>query len=276
MQLADTFQTNEKQIHEQWFDPNNVIHSTVEKLSKIETSDEAAELVDQLDDQVTYHQFLLGGVLSEIQKRGWAGHKEFYNAIDHRHGLKKRKTQYLMSVYKMLIALDVPWEDAKQVGWSNLRVLAPLLDANNVKEWIEKAKGMTHKALVEAVQEFKGTKKKEDPFDGETSTPTYTFTFQVHEDQKPLIVEAVEKAKQEGNTKFDGQALEYIAIDFLAGGKKTSTTIDEMLYQIKEVADTDSIAVDVIMASFCSVFPNAHVDVDLNPQALTSGAPVND
>ena len=41
--------------------------------------------------------------------------------------------------------------------------------------------------------------------------------FHVHEDQIVTITDALTKSKEAGDTKFDGPALEYVCLDYLAG-----------------------------------------------------------
>jgi hypothetical protein len=266
MEIQTPFETEETSASQkQWFDGDNVVHTTVERISKIETAEEAAEMVDSLNDTTAYYQFVQGGVLAEIQKRSWTDHGEFYAHIEERHGIKKRKAQYHMSVYGAIVDLDIPWTDAKDVGWSNLRILAPHLTPENVADWISQAKGKTYKQMVEMIDAWKadGTIPT-GPFDKEPSTPTSTFKVSVHEDQLPLINDAINKAKTEGQTSHDGTALEYMSMDFLAGGKKTTPSLSEMFQKVKDAADSNSDAADVIMGAFCNVFPDAHVEVEFD------------
>jgi len=266
MELTTPFETEETAVaQKQWFDGDNVVHATVEKISKIETSEEAAAMVDSLNDTTAYYQFVQGGVLAEIQKREWTDHGEFYGHVEERHGIKKRKAQYLMQVFGAIVNLDIPWVDAKEVGWSNLRILAPHLTPENVADWVSQAKGKTYSQMIEMINAWKadGTIPT-GPFENEPSEKTKTLKFSIHEDQAPLINDAIEKAKGEGQTKHEGTALEYMAMDFLAGGKKATPSLNEMFQKVKDSADTDSVAVDVIMSAFCTVFPNAHVEVDFD------------
>lgn len=266
MLTQDTFTTEATAVtQKQWFDGENVVHATVEKISKIETAEEAAKMVDDLNDTTAYYQFVQGGVLAEIQKRDWTDHGEFYAHIEERHGIKKRKAQYHMSVFGAIVNLDIPWTDAKEVGWSNLRILAPHLTEANVEDWISQAKGKTYKQMVEMIDAWKsdGTIPT-GPFENEPSTPVNTMKFTVHEDQEPLINDAIDKAMKEGGTESPGMALEYMSMDFLAGGKKVTPSLNEMFQKVKDSADTDNVAVDVIMAAFCAVFPHAHVEVEFD------------
>lgn len=275
MELTTPFETEETSAtQKQWFDGDNVVHATVEKLSKIETSEEAAAMVDSLNDTTAYYQFVQGGVLCEIQKRNWTDHGEFYAHIEERHGIKKRKAQYHMSVFAAIVNLDIPWTDAKEVGWSNLRILAPHLTADNVGDWIAKAKGKTYKQMVEMIDAWKADGTIPTGLENEPSTPTKTLKFSIHEDQAPLISDAIEKAKNEGSTQHEGTALEYMAMDFLAGGKKETPSLNEMFQKVKDAADTDNVAIDVIMGAFCSVFPNAHVEVDIDQPVVNAGESV--
>lgn len=263
MEVTTPFETSETEAQKsQWFDGENVIHATVEKLKKIETHEEASLLVDSLNDTGAYYQFVLGGVLVEIQKRGWTDHGEFYAHVEERHGIKKRKAQYLMSVFSAIVVLDIPWTDAKDVGWSNLRILSPYLTADNVGEWLAKAKGKTHAEVLVMLDEFKASGTvPTNPFDDGTKSKFKTLKFDVTDDMSTTVDLAIEKAMKEGTTDSEGQALEYMSMDFLAGGKKETPSLGDMFQAMKDSADSDQVATDVIMQAFCAVFPAAHVEV---------------
>ena len=266
-QISNPFETEETQaVEQQWFDPNNAIHSAVAKIEKISSEAEAAALVEQLADATGFYQFALGGVLVKIQAQGWTnGVGEFYAYLEDRFGMKKRKAQYLMSVFNTLVSLNVPWEKAKLVGWSNLRILAPLLTPENVDEWLSKASGQTHghvKAMI-ALAKQDGTIPS-GKFDDLESEPVVKKVFKIHADQVESIDNAIAKAKQEGNTQFDGQALEYVCMDYLAGGKKPTTTVNALFQKIKKSADTPTDAIDVILTAFCEIFPEVTIEVTID------------
>jgi hypothetical protein len=277
--MEATTEVQQEAIHaeqeKQWFDPENVIHVAMKTVAGIESQEEAHSLVGNLRDNNAYNSFMLGGVLAEIQKRSWVDHGEFYNHIEEQHGIKKRMAQYYMQVWNTIIVLDIPWALAEPVGWSNLKQLSPHLTADNFADWLTKAKNKSYAEVSSMIEAWKadGTIPTKG-FGGEASSPTKTLTFKIHQDQAPLIEDAITKAKSEGNTEFSGVALEYMSMDFLAGGKKTTPSLSEMFKKVKESADTDKMAVDVIMAAFCEVFDNAQVEVDLvEPTDINAGDP---
>lgn len=198
------------------FDPNDVIHQTVAEVQAIETQDEAIEKILSAQDVSEFNFFVIGGVLASMQANSWGGEGEsFYAFVLETFGYKIRKAQILIQVYHKLVGCGATWAEAKVVGWGKLAVIATHLEPENYKDWFKKAANATHLELAQLVKAANANGAPPDP--NAESTPLKKLTFAIHEDQEETIQEAIQKAKELGDTTFDGQALELMSADFLAG-----------------------------------------------------------
>lgn len=200
-------------------DLTDPIHRTVVEVASLKDEAAAIAYITSLNDDAQFNFFRVGGALAEMLAHGWMGdHEDFGSFVEAEFGFKLRKAQYLIAIYNALVTCGATWPDVKNVGWAKLALVASagLLDAENYKEWIERIEDATFSSVHEMVKEAKGTKSGDGSTSGE-STPTKKLKFTVHEDQEQNILAAIEKAKADGETEFDGPALEYLCLDYLSG-----------------------------------------------------------
>jgi hypothetical protein len=256
----------EKEASSAWFDQSNAIHATVERIANVESQAQAESMIDELEDLSGFHQFAEGGIFVKMSDKGWSGGKgTFYDYCFDRFGIKRRKVQWLMNIYNSLVTLDVPWELAKEVGWSNLKQLSTFLcsleSEDEVLKVLNACKGQSVSWVAAALKDWKSEGTPTGDIPTTESTPVTKMTFQLHDDQRPAIDNALMKAKDEGNTEFDGVALEYICMDYLAGGKKETPSLSSLFKNIRKDADDDNTAINMILKTFCDVFDQVHLEV---------------
>jgi len=206
----------------------DLITDTAHKLENL-TKSKAYAMVDKLAQEMDFSYFQLGGVLSVIQSNGWysdEGHETFKSFIEAEHGIGYRKAMYMVGIYNGLVEANVPWAKVECLGWSKLKELCDTLTEDNVDEWVEIAKDMTVIQLQAYIKEQnKGSTSTDDDSDAPDeddvadSKKLSTLTFKVHDDQKEIINDAVDKAKNDADTEFANVALESICMAYLAGGK---------------------------------------------------------
>ena len=197
-------------------DQLSTVISDIEKL----TAADALALANKLTDGGDFDTFKLGGVFSVVlMKKYFAeyGFKDFHSWVESAYGIKYRKAMYLAGIYDQVVELDLNWDQIKYVGWTKLKTLLNpalnLITAENVGEWIKKAEGMTVLQLEGAVSQKKlGTDGNAEENDGSKVT---TMTFKLHPDQKDLVRNAIEKAKDVSGAEGDTKALEYMAAEFM-------------------------------------------------------------
>jgi hypothetical protein len=242
----------------------NTIHEVVAQIQKIKTQKEAINKLNAVQDEGNFALFRTGGILGKMKAKDWKGEADdFFEFVETELGMKKRKAQYAIGIYEKLVELDIPWNAANKLGWSKLRLIHAILDEDNVAEIM--AKVLPLKNLFEVTNFVRDWKTKEggkgiNAKDG--STPITRLSFQVHEDQKETIQLALAKAKEEGNTEFDGPALEYVCLDYLASGAKPKpkrmTAAEAIAHAKKHTPKKHQQALcDSIIAAFTTAFPDA-------------------
>jgi hypothetical protein len=175
--------------------------------------DEAAalgHLHNLLNEQVR-NDFELGGVLLRMKEKEWfSGYNSFEEMWEQKFGFKKSKAYYLISIYKVLRDLGVPWNDVKTLGGSKLRLVcaaavAKNFDANAFSTCVEKAKLLT---VVQLETELKG-------MPGTQSSKPMHLTLKPDADQRETIEAAIAKAKAMSGTSSTTVAIENICIEYL-------------------------------------------------------------
>lgn len=218
----------------------------------------AFDLVPNLLDNIDHDYFKLGGVLAKVQAEGWfmeKGHETFRSYVEADCGIQYRKAMYLIQIYNGLVGSGVAWDKVKHLGWSKLKELANILDADNVDAWVEIALNMTVIQLQEHIKEStKGESAGSSTEVAEKTTATTTMTFKLHADQKTTVREALDKVKHQSGTEVDSAALEFMALDFLGGNStlKAMPTLEELM---------KTKSMEEVLEAFDKVFPNVTVEV---------------
>lgn len=244
-------------------EPGNTIHEVVQEIGKIKTQKQALKELNAVQDQGNFALFRTGGILSKMKANDWKGEADdFFTFIESDAGMKKRKAQYAIGIYDKLVELDIPWSAASKLGWSKLRLIHAILDQDNVSDILKAV--LPLKNLYEVTNFVRNWKTEEGKQINAPngSTPITRLSFQVHEDQKDNIQAALKKAREEGDTKFDGMALEYMSLDFLAGGAKPKakrmTAAEAINYAHKNTPKKNQEALcQSIIEAFTKCFPDA-------------------
>jgi len=185
------------------------VAAEVEGLSKTK----ALNLAAALSDNIEANYFKLGGVLSVISTNGWfEGSASFDEFVEEKYGFKGRKARYLMQIYTDLVTNQIPWEKVAGLGWTKLKDLAPILNLDNLDEWVDKASKLTVAELQAALA---GPSKEK--VDGKTTDDIQTIKFKLKNDQVETVNHALAKAKGEVGTEFDNVAIENICALYLSG-----------------------------------------------------------
>lgn len=201
-------------------DPFIEIAENVNKMTEKTSLEEARTLSQDIDR----NYFKLGGILSKISEQEWwaaAGYVSFKIFVQAELGMQYRKAMYLVSIYNYLVEAGIPFEKVKGLGWTKLRELAPVINANNVDEWVETATGMNTLQLIEEIKESKKDASEVDA--DKAPNDIKSKVFKLHADQREVIEEAIEAAKIKANTEFDAVALEQICLEYLGTPSKAKS-----------------------------------------------------
>lgn len=229
------------------------IASRVEALTKVKALNAAHKLADSIET----NYFELGGVLRVIHDNSWhEGFDSFEQYVFETHGFQSRKAKYLMEIYTHLVTKSIPWEKVSSLGWTKLKDLARVLTPENVDEWVAKATTLTV-AELQAVLKGSGGESE-----GGTSVKTtddfHTLKYKVKSDQLETIQSAINKAKGETSTEFDGVALENICMGYLGGSVsiQASGGAQKTLEELMIEADWEG-----VLTLFDKLFPKVEIVV---------------
>ena len=181
---------------------------------------QALKMISELMEQTEVATFRIAGLLSLVQANNWfKPYATFREFIEAKIGMGYRKALCLIEIYTALSNSGIPWVEVKDVGWTKLLALAPVLTPENVKEWVEISSQQNTVTLLETVKAAKN-KAAQTALTDQSETPKVvtTLTFKVHTDQKVNIDNALEKAKGcLPGPRSATVALEYICLDYLGG-----------------------------------------------------------
>lgn len=239
----------------------DMIQETATSIELID-AESAMKLIPELVNNIELSFFKVGGLLCRVQEEGWwkdTGHETFKAYLDAEHGLGYRKAMYLIDIYRHLVDSGVKWEQVKNVGWTKLRLIAPLLTQENVETWATRAEGMTTIQLEEYIKAMKNTGEGSDTTSSSTTSDVSSKVFKLHTDQREVIEAALDKCKHEKSTEHDNVALQYICEEYLnaASGKKSTSKKVEPAELFKNMG------VEAVLAVFGEVFPDVDLEVTM-------------
>lgn len=150
--------------------------------------------------------FQLGLVLDEIKstKAYKARHKHFTDYIEHELGLSVRTVQRVMLVARFITAYRIP----TSTPHDRIISIKPYLDSIGEAR-IKEVLALPAQEFKAEIERYKNDNLTHDDF--------VEVKFRVTKEQKNIIDQGLKKCKEQGQTESDGQALEYIMADFLAG-----------------------------------------------------------
>ena len=229
------------------------------------SKEEAFAAVSPLMETVDSSYIRLGGVLAVIRDNDWwqsEGMESFKELLEKKFGLRHRKATYLIQIYEDLVNSGVEWDQVKSLGWCKLKEISPVVTKENCAEWVAKAESLTVLQLHDVVAKAKAAKEQSLPTSGavpeDASSDTVTMTFKLHVEQKETIRQALDKAKKEANTEYDGVALEAISINYLSGGKVTKKVAGADLKTSMQKAGAEA-----VLNLFGELWPDIEVQVTM-------------
>ena len=232
------------------------------------TGEQAKSEAVTTSDSVAGTYYSLGGILSRIQEEKWYGEwgfGTFNDYVEKELGFSPRKARYLITNFNDLVNSGVCWDDVKDISWSRLSIISGVITKENVADWVQKAKDLNRPSLQAAVAKAKEGTLPKSGSEPPLSTTT-TLTFKVHQDQKDSIKQAVDKAKGEAGTEFDGVALEAICLSYLAGSSKTKPS--GLKSTMKKAGFME------VLETFETLWPDIDLTIDKIPATETAAGSV--
>ncbi|QHJ74573.1 hypothetical protein VH22019_00009 [Vibrio phage VH2_2019] len=253
--------------------PTDAIGDTVVAIENLKAS-EAIPLVTEMMESNDFNEFKMGGVLSVIDANGYwrdQGYEKFGDFIEGHYGIKYRKAMYLIGIYNSLVESGVEWEQVSSLGWTKLKEICGFLTPDNVDKWVELASSMSTISLIAYIKTCDENGEPKEVSGGSDKNPAANpevshMTFKVHTEQREIIRDALDKAKDETGTEHDNVALEHMATQYLQGtlGKKGAKpakqkTLAEQIADLHS-KDADS-AIETILNQVAALYPEYDITV---------------
>jgi len=245
------------------------------------TAEQSTVALKSVEEDLEFQHIRIGVLLGHISKSEHymaLGYENMRGFLQAETGMDYRKAMYLIKNAEVIQELNIPAIELKGVSWSGLRHILPIINAANYKEWLDAASSMKHVTLIAKVNEEKlklagGLAAPETTETGEEKPKPTQKVFNIYDDQKELINQAIDKAKIEGNTDSSGAALEIIAASY-TGAPATNSTVAQvkpdltpeglgiMFAQIQ--ADEGENGCVRILEVIDEIWPNVSIAVEFN------------
>lgn len=132
------------------------------------------------------------------------GYDSFREYTEDELGLNYRKARYYVTIAQVVKRLKIPWVDIREIGWTKMRALVPILNEDNVADWLERAANNTVEVLEESVKDFKEIERV-----GEDKKPV-ALKLRLSQDAASIVLDSIEKAKKMIETESVEMAIEHI------------------------------------------------------------------
>lgn len=252
---------------------NDPIVQFAHKVENMKERSDLEDLIRRLLSEDSENEFKLGGAIARVQElQIWkdAGYESLKDYIETALGLSYRKAMYSVEIYSKLLSLDASWDDFKNIGWSKVSSLLPVLSKDSIVEWVEKAQSMNTESLKKAVKDAlepskDGNKPEADP------KAVKTKAFKLHKDQLEIVEAAVEKAKKDGNTEYDAPALEYICQSYM-GTSTAFPTLDAAMIATRKKSGSPEEFAQTVIEILEKLTPELVINVDISPAKKADAA----
>ncbi len=243
-------------------------------IEKVNTLAEIEDIIQGLNDATKFNFFKLGGAIVVAQALFNKAKSEFEGLtfreyVEMVYRIPYRKAMRAAEIYRKLVELQIPWSAFGDIGWTKVLTLLAIVTKENVDEWVEKAAHMTVKSLEAAIKELTQPKMV-DAGEQEVKSTT-TMTFKVHEDQKAVITDAIDKIMAESGTGVKSVALEYMAQNYLGAGIQFKNAEQALKYERKH-SDDPALFYQKIVAILNAICPEiiAETTITLKEPAATA------
>lgn len=154
----------------------------------------------------------LAKLLSEIYHKEYHlewGFANFEAYCDMELDFQYRKAKYLVEIWDKVKTLNIDQKRLEAIGWTKLRELVKVMDAENVEEWLERAESSSYRELHTTISTRIGS--------GETPEQITTFKLRMDAGEAAIIMEALDAAKSMLSSDKENEtlALQMICQDWM-------------------------------------------------------------
>lgn len=200
-------------------------------------SDIVLEEITTLEASTESEYVRLAGLLSEAFHKeyyslpAWGSHPDFKTFASVSLRVGRRKAYHLVEIYDKIKGLKLDLDKVSEIGWTKMREIVGVMDADNAEDLMESAATLSHRDLVDKVKVMKSAS-------GAASRQSRT-TLKVVGDETMLspVIDAIETAKLMLNTTDSALAMQHICQDWLMsqGQSGTKTTVESYIKHVERV-----------------------------------------
>jgi hypothetical protein len=179
-------------------------------MSKSDRADDARREIKDLDKTIEENSLRLSALLSEAYHKAYYtrwGYTDFQQFAEKETSTGYRKAMYLIKMWDRATALKIPEDRMKDIPWTKLRNVVPLMDADNKEELLQAAETMSVRELDSKIKQTKAC--------GKESSSVTTLKVEIMEEFASGILDAIEAAKEMLGTQNTATALYHICTDWM-------------------------------------------------------------
>lgn len=201
-------------------------NTNVVEVEYAEIRQKALELRNKVGEDYWELSIVLADIYNNDRYRSW-GFDSWKDYIDQELDFTIRKAQYMVKIQSWFDTLTPAMQEFfRSLGWVKCRMLMPVVVKENAKSWKKKVEGKTLKEIEGIIKGKKVTENSSSGGgeSGSESTGESTTSgdrlvrrsFSLYTGQDEVVLNAISRAKDIGETDKDGHALSLICMDYLA------------------------------------------------------------
>jgi hypothetical protein len=199
----------------------------------------ALELRNKVGEDYWELSIVLSDIYTNDRYRSW-GFDSWKDYVDKELDFTIRKAQYMVKIQSWFDTLTPAMQEFfRSLGWVKCRMLMPVVVKENAKSWKKKIEGKTLKEIEGIIKGNKvdiSSGGSSGESSGESISPSDSLvrrSFSLYTGQDEVVTNAINRAKDIGETDKDGHALSLVCMDYLA----SSTDLIDMTSLFKHMED---------------------------------------
>lgn len=193
------------------------------RVQELLAAQDALTAAKSLSEQAEEAFFSLGGVLSHVHETEayktltdedgepkYAGKKGFADYAFNELNVNYRKAMNLIAIYRKFRELELDEQRAIRIGWTKLREMIPVMEADNADDLLEYGEEHTRDEIVDHVKVTYVSADEE----ASKRVKKTRLTFNLFEGNTEVVQNALDAAKELGNVETPEQALVLICAEW--------------------------------------------------------------
>lgn len=217
-------------------------NAAVVEVEYAEIRKKALELRNKVGEDYWELSIVLTDIYTNDRYRSW-GFDSWKDYVDQELDFTIRKAQYMVKIQSWFDTLTPAMQEFfRSLGWVKCRMLMPVVVKENAKSWKKKIEGKTLKEIEGIIKGNKipdgssGGGEAGSGSAGENTSSGDTLvrrSFSLYTGQDEVVTNAINRAKDIGETDKDGHALSLVCMDYLA----SSTDLIDMTSMFRHLED---------------------------------------